>query len=101
MSRAPLVAVALAAVLTSACGMQPVRPTEAQLRVISVPETAQVFVDDRFIATGRRLARRAHAMPAGVHHVTIQAAGHFPHDVEVDLPPGTTTVRIRLRPIPR
>jgi hypothetical protein len=32
--------------------------------------------------------------------MTIRAEDHFPHDVEIDLPAGETTVTVELRPIP-
>jgi hypothetical protein len=32
--------------------------------------------------------------------MTITADDHFPHDMELDLPPGTTTLTIELRPVP-
>ena len=32
--------------------------------------------------------------------MTVQAEDHFPHDMELDLPPGETTLTIELRPIP-
>ena len=32
--------------------------------------------------------------------MTIQAEDHFPHDMELDLPAGETTITVELRPIP-
>lgn len=82
------------------CGAATPAPERAQLRVVAEPIEARVYVDDRFVATARRLARRPETLRPGVHHVTISAPGHFPHDVELDMPPGLTTVEISLRPIP-
>lgn len=92
---------ALLFVSLSGCGMQG-RPTlPARLRIVAEPATAAVYVDDHFVASAQVFdARPQEAMP-GVHHITLEAPGYFPHDLELDLPSGTTTVRIRLRPIPR
>lgn len=86
-------------VLAACGGAQPVRET-AQLTVIVVPETASVFVDDHFAATARVFAMRPASFRPGMRHITITADGYFPHDVEVNLPAGTTTVRVSMRPIP-
>jgi hypothetical protein len=32
--------------------------------------------------------------------MTVQADDHFPHDMELDLPPGLTTLEVELRPVP-
>ncbi len=76
-------------------------PERAKLQVIAEPETARVFVDEHFVGSGAILTREPKELTVGHHRVTIQAPGYFPHDVEVDLPAGTTTVRIALRPIPQ
>jgi hypothetical protein len=100
-ARLALVVAALSTPLVlSACGATVVRPEPARLRVITVPERASVYVDDRFAGTGRVLAQRPVAFTPGVRHVTVQADGYFPHDVEVTLPAGLTTVRIALRAVP-
>ena len=91
--------VALALAL-SACGASQPGAEAASLRVVAEPEMARVYVDDRFIATARRLAVRPAPLRTGVHFVTITADGYFPHDVEVDLPAGETTVEISLRAVP-
>lgn len=72
----------------------------AELAVVAHPATARVYVNDRFVATARRLSRRPHTLRPGVCFVTVRAPGHFPHDLRLDLPAGRTTVEIRLRPIP-
>jgi hypothetical protein len=93
-------AAVLAALAFAWCaGTQPVRET-ATLNVVVVPDTASVFVDDHFAATARVFATRPVNFRPGVRHITITANGYFPHDVEVNLPAGNTTVRVELRPIP-
>lgn len=87
-------------VACAACGASQPAREQAQLRIVAEPATASVYVDDRFIATARRIARRPEPLRTGVHHVTVSAPGHFPHDLELDLPAGLTTVEVSLRPIP-
>lgn len=87
-------------VLFGACGYQNTRREPAKLQVIAEPEEARVYVDERFVASARVLAQRPRELRAGSHRVTITAPGYFPHDVAVDLPSGTTTIRISLRAVP-
>jgi hypothetical protein len=65
-----------------------------------VPETAAVYVDDRFLASGRKLANRPERLRPGEHFITVSAPGYFPHDVRVELPVGETSIELRLRPVP-
>jgi hypothetical protein len=57
-------------------------------------------VDDQYAGNGRLLASRPLALKPGVRFVTFEAPGYFPHDIKLDLPPGTTTIEVKLRPIP-
>jgi hypothetical protein len=89
------------AILLAGCGAAQVRQTEpAQVRFIVEPPTARVYADDRFVGAARVLARRPPTFAPGLRHFTVTADGYFPHDVEIELPSGTTTVRLRLRPVP-
>ena len=92
--------VVLVCLLAAACGYQNTRREPAKLQVIAEPEEARVYVDERFVASARVLAQRPRELRAGAHRVTITAPGYFPHDVAVDLPSGTTTIRISLRAVP-
>lgn len=85
--------------LLASCGGAP-RPTPAGIKVVAQPADARVYVDDRFVASARVLAVRPHELPAGVHRITIEAPGFFPHDIETELPPGVSTIEISLRPVP-
>ena len=89
-----------ALMLLSACGGAAVRVEPARLRVIAVPDTAAVYVDERFAGSARLLAVRPVAFPPSTRHLTVQADGYFPHDLEVVLRPGLTTVRVALRAVP-
>lgn len=73
---------------------------QALLRVSAVPENASVYVNDVFVGSARVLAIKPRAMQPGVKYLTIMAPGYFPHDLRLDLPSGTTSVNIKLRPIP-
>ncbi len=78
-----------------------VAPEPARLKVIATPATASVYVDGHYFGRAKVLAEQAKALAPGVHLMTVQADDHFPHDMELDLPRGTTTIEIKLRPIPR
>ncbi len=92
---------ALAALLVAGCGAaQAPRPAPARVRFIVEPATARVYADDRFLGAARVLVRRPPTFNPGPRHFTITADGYFPHDVEIDLPSGETTVRLSLRPVP-
>jgi hypothetical protein len=93
------VAFALVLVL-GACGGAPPQPATARLRVLVHPEDARVYVDERFAGSARLLSRRPLVLRPGPRTVTVTAPGHFPHDLALDLPPGLTTLRVTLRPVP-
>lgn len=90
----------VSALLFAGCGAPAVRTTPAQVRFLLEPVTARVYVEDRFIGAGRVLRRRPASFAPGRRHFSITADGYFPHDLEVDLPSGTTTMRVSLRPVP-
>lgn len=94
------IAVMLGALMLAACGGAQRAPEPARVRFLIEPENARVYTEDRFVGAARVLARRPEAFRPGLRHFTITADGHFPHDVEVDLPSGLTTIRLRLRPVP-
>jgi len=72
----------------------------AKLRVVAEPETTTVYIDDHYVGTARVLAARPKTLTPGVKFITFRAPDYFPHDVKVDLPPGTTTIEMKLRRIP-
>lgn len=86
--------------LAVACGGAPAPRETGTLRVIATPDNARVYVDDRFVGTGRRLAVEPARLSVRTHFVTITAPGFFPHDLELDLPRGETKIEISLRPLP-
>lgn len=66
-----------------------------------VPAQANVQVDEHFVGSARVLEKRPAQLTVGKHRVTVDAAGYFPHDVELDLASGVTTLELKLRAIPR
>jgi len=90
----------LVVLVSAGCGGAQVRRDPAMLRVIAQPDSADVLVEGRFVGVGRTLAARPAPIRPGTHHITVQARGYFPHDLELQLPAGETTVRIALRPVP-
>lgn len=72
----------------------------ARLKVVAEPKGASVYVNEEYLGSARKLAQRPATLASGTHRLTIRAPGYFPHDLEVDLRSGTTTVDIELRPVP-
>ena len=93
-------AVAVAALLGACAAGKPVPTRPASLRVLADPPTATVQVDERFVGAARVLDARPAPLGAGKHRVTVEAPGYFPHDLEVTLAPGVTTVEVKLRAVP-
>ena len=87
--------------LALACAGAPAPAQTAEVRLLIEPTTARVYTDERFVGGARVLATRAVSFRAGPRRLTITADGYFPHDLDLDLAPGTTTVRVALRPIPQ
>jgi len=77
-----------------------VREEPARLQVIASPSDASVYLDGHYFGRARVLAAEPKALPPGMHLMTVTADDYFPHDMELDLPPGKTTVEIKLRPVP-
>jgi hypothetical protein len=87
--------------LVAACGAaQHPKGKPAQLRVVAVPASAIVQVDEHFVGAARVLERQPVALNQGKHRVTVEAPGYFPHDLEVEMVPGVTSIEIKLRPVP-
>ena len=88
------------ALMFSACASAPRTNETARVRFVITPDTARVYTDDQFVGGARVLAVRPAVFRPGPRRVTITALGHFPHDLDLFLEPGTTTIEVRLRPIP-
>lgn len=89
------------ALLALACAKTgTVAPEPARLKVIATPPSASVYIDGHYFGRATVLAEQPKALAPGIHLMTVQADDHFPHDMELDLPPGITTIEITLRPIP-
>jgi hypothetical protein len=86
--------------LAAGCAAAPAPIGNAQVRFVLEPDTARVYTDERFLGAARVVAARPVQLRAGPRRFTITADGYFPHDLEVELPPGLTTIRVSLRPVP-
>jgi len=66
------------------------------------PADAMVIIDEEAVGSLDLVAAHGVALPVGVHHVTVKAAGYFPWDREVTAEPGKTLVRfeVALTPVP-
>lgn len=91
----------LALSAVSGCGAAaPAPEARATVHFEIVPDSARVYTEDRFIGSARVLASRPPSFRAGPRQITITAEGYFPHDLDLDLAEGTTTVHVELRPVP-
>lgn len=91
-----------AGTLAAGCGAAaPDTSARATIHFEIVPETARVYTEDRFVGSARVLAERPPSFRTGARQITITADGYFPVDLDLDLDPGTTNVRVSMRPIPR
>ena len=91
----------LLALSASASCYPSTRPQQfAYLQIKAEPPTTSVYVDDRYVGNARVLATRPVALKPGVRFVTFKAPDYFPHDLKLDLPAGTTSIEMKLRPIP-
>ena len=94
-------ALALVALLALGCAKNDtIAPEPARLRVMTSPATASVYIDGHYFGRGTVLSQEPKALAPGVHLMTVEAEDHFPHDMELDLPKGESTITIELRPIP-
>ena len=93
---------ALAGLLVAlGCAKQGTVPPEpARLKVIATPANASVYIDGHYFGRATVLSQEPKALAPGVHLMTVTAEDHFPHDLELNLPRGETTLTIELRPVP-
>jgi len=77
-----------------------VAPEPARLKIIATPPDASVYIDGHYFGRATVLSEAPKALVPGVHLMTVQAEDHFPHDMELNLPAGETTITVELRPIP-
>jgi hypothetical protein len=91
---------ALSLLLLGCAGSQRPRSRPAELRTVVEPPTAAVQIDEKFAGAARVLAMRPSKVKPGKHRITVEAPGYFPHDAELELPPGVTTVNLKLRQVP-
>ena len=93
-------ALGLALLLVGCAKEGTVAPEPARLEVIATPATASVYIDGHYFGRATVLSQEPKALAPGIHLMTVTAEDHFPHDMELDLPPGLTTLEIELRPVP-
>ncbi|MFM2417199.1 MAG: hypothetical protein RL385_1922 [Pseudomonadota bacterium] len=89
------------AALPACAGTQRGPVYDAQLRVEAEPPSAVVVVNERFVGAAKVLAKRPVALTQGHKRISIEAVGYFPHDMELDLPAGLTSISAKLRPVPK
>ena len=100
MSRFVAGALLLSAAAASGCVTVPQEARMAYLKVVAEPRQTTVYSNDRFLGSAHLLQKQPKALPPGTKYLTFKAPGHFPHDLQIKLPVGETTVKVKLRPIP-
>lgn len=90
----------LLAAAASGCMTKPPETRMAYLKVVAEPRQTTVYSNDRFLGSAHLLQKQPKALPPGTKYLTFKAPGYFPHDLQVKLPVGETTVKVKLRPIP-
>lgn len=90
----------LAAFAASGCMTVPPEARMAYLKVVAEPRQTTVYSNDRFLGSAHLLQKQPKALPPGTKYLTFKAPGYFPHDLQIKLPVGETTVKVKLRPIP-
>ena len=93
-------ALALALVALGCAKTSTVVPEPARLQVVATPANASVYIDGHYFGRATVLSQEPKALAPGAHLMTVQAEDHFPHDMELKLPRGVTTINIELRPVP-
>jgi hypothetical protein len=87
----------------SACRPPLVAATpKVSLRMAGTPPDATVIIDEEAVGSLDLVAAHGVALPVGVHHVTVKAAGYFPWDREVTAEEGKSPIRlaVALTPVP-
>ncbi|WP_428266477.1 PEGA domain-containing protein [Haliangium sp.] len=73
-------------------------PTRGSLRLVTVPATARIFVDKRWVAVGNH----ADDLPVGRHMVEVEAEGYQTRREEVTITAaGAHNLTLELEPVPR
>ena len=93
-------ACALVAALASCQPAQAPNQPTISLRIRGTPASATVIIDEEALGTLDFVSAHGVALPPGVHHVTVKAAGYFPSDTAVDAQPGSAPVALQVALVP-
>jgi hypothetical protein len=93
-------ALVLAFVASGCAKSSTIAAEPARLKVVTTPPNASIYIDGHYFGRATVLSVEPKALVPGVHLMTVQAEDHFPHDMELTLPAGETTITIDLHPIP-
>ena len=84
--------------LLVACG--PSGKTVSMRMSSNGPPNASVTIDDHFVGTLDVVSSRGIALPVGVHHVTVEAAGFLPWDKRIEATDAPVKLDVRMTPVP-
>ncbi len=97
----PALACGLVVTLVGACQpAQSAHQPTISLRIRGTPAGATVIIDEEALGSLDFVSAHGVALPPGVHHVTVKAAGYFPSDTAVDAQPGSAPVALEVALVP-
>jgi len=86
-----------AALLATSCGAA--RSVSLRFQAVETPD-ASVTVDDQYLGPLAAVAKRGVAVRPGKHRITIEKAGFFPFDREVEAVEQPVVVEVKLERVP-
>ena len=89
----------LALLAAIGCGPPASVPT-VSMRMSGGPPDATVTIDDIFVGSLELVTKRGVALPAGVHHISVEAPGHLPWDKAVEAKEGSPPLRLEVKLVP-
>jgi hypothetical protein len=81
-----------------ACGLAACAPTvqTVSLRLDANVDDAEVVIDDESLGPVARVEKRGVALPVGKHRLSIERAGYFPFDAEIEAKPGQDRIELEV-----
>jgi hypothetical protein len=59
-------------------------------------DDAEVVIDDESLGPVARVEKRGVALPVGKHRLSIERAGYFPYDAEIEAKPGQGKLELQV-----
>ena len=84
----------------SGCAYMMATPETVSLRVSGARADATVYIDDVYLGDFGFVQARGVAMPPGRHRITVQKAGYFPWDKELEVREGDPLIALQVELVP-